>query len=176
MLTFKQIFPSVIEFKQFIKDFSFYYDTETYTEQKILIYYTILYRNFANSHTAFDIEVFNEMLSMTLAENFREFFIIRDLMNLVASKDIEDLLIGVETISNAAEAPNIETDKDTIVNYIGTQARSKSKENIIDRVYTLIPKIHIPEIKIECKKYEYLFIKIIPRFDYDFEEDEEDES
>lgn len=175
MIRFKQIFPTWKEFKQFALDYQFYYKdaTDVYTDQKILVYYTILYRNFAQSHLAFDHELFCEQLSITLSENFREFFIIRDLMDLVSNKKTEDLIIGLETINNIAESPNIETDKNSVVDYIGTQSRSKSKENIVDRVYALIPKIHIPEIRNELAKYDYLFLKIIPRTEWYFPEEDE---
>ena len=119
MMKFKAIFPEWKQFKQFITDYQFYYkDSKTvFTDQNTLVYYTILMRNFANSHLAFDMEVFLEMFSMTISENFREFFIIRDLIDLIASKKVEELIIGLETINNIAENPNIETNKDTIVDY-----------------------------------------------------------
>jgi len=174
VLTFKEIFPKWTDFKQFIIDYSIYYPANTYDDAKILIYYTLLYRNFANSHTAYDNEIFNEMLSLTIAENFREFFIIRNLLDLVASKNVNDLIVGIESINNVAENPNIDTNKDSIINYVGVQTRSTSKENIVDRVYALIPKITIPEIKNEIQKYGYLFLKIIPRTEWLFEEDEDE--
>ena len=77
----------------------------------------------------------------------------------------------METINNVAENPNIDTNANSVVNYIGMQSRTKSQENIVDRVHSLIPKIHIPEIKLEIKKYDYLFLKIIPRTTWLYEED-----
>jgi len=175
MLKFKQIFPKWQDFKQFVIDYTFYYDAAIYTDEKIMVYYYILYRNFANSHLAFDNQVFLEMLSLTVSENFREFFIIRGLMDLVAAEPIKELVVGIETINNMAENPNIDTDKDTVVNYIGSQMRNTSRENIVDRVYSLIPRIAIPEILMEVAKYDYLFLKIIPRTNYYFIEEEDDE-
>lgn len=173
MLKFKDIFPDWQHFKQFLIDYSFYYDEELYTDQRVLIYYTILYRNFANSHTAYDYEVFLEMLSLTISENFREFFIVRRLLDKVANSNEEELTMMLETIDNTAENPNIVTDADSIVNYIGTQRRTKTQANIIDRVWALIPKIYIPEIQREVAKYEHLFLKIIPRRVWIYEDDEE---
>jgi len=172
METFKQIFPKWTDFKQYLIDFSFYYQSDLYSNERVLMYYTLLYRNFANSHTAFDIEIFYEMLSITIAENFREFFIVRALLDEVANTAVKDLLIGIESINNVAENPNIVTDKNSVVNYIGSQARGISRENIVDRVYTLIPKIHIKEIQTEVKKYSHLFLKIIPKTFWLYEEDE----
>ena len=173
MLKFKEMFPEWHHFKQFLIDYSFYYDKDLYTDQRVLVYYTLLYRNFANSHTAYDNEVFLEMLSLTIGENFREFFIVRHLLDKVANSSDEDLIMMLETVDNIAENPNVVTDADSLVNYIGTQHRSKTRSNIIDRIHTLIPRIYIPEIMREVAKYEYLFLKIIPRRDWIYEDDEE---
>lgn len=173
MLKFKDIFPNLENFKAFVHDYKFYYGEDEYTDARVVIYYSLLYRNFANSHTAYDNEIFYEQLSLTLEENFREFFIARELLEYIASQEVKELLIGLETINNVAENPNIVTDKDTIVNYIGAQTRGRTKENIVDRVYSLIPKLRVQEVKNECKKYDHLFLKIIPRTYYLYEEEEE---
>lgn len=175
MERFKDAFPTWAEFKQFLIDYSFYYDKTLYTDERVLMYYTILYRNFANSHTAFDNEVFYEMLSLTIAENFREFFIVRKLLDEVANAKLKDLLLMVESVQNVAENPNMKTDPDTILDYIGTQSRSKTTGNLIDRVHSIIPKIHIPEVKNECKKYEHLFLRIIPKTFWLYEEENDEE-
>jgi hypothetical protein len=101
---------------------------------------------------------------------------IRELLDLVASKDVSELLIGIENISNRADNPNIDTNKDTIIDYIGTQNRSKTYENIVDRVFTLTKRLRHNELMNEVNYYKDLFLKIVPRTCYLFPiEEEEDE-
>lgn len=170
-LTFKQFFPTWEHFRNFLIDYSVYYEAEEYSDQKALVYYTLLYRQYANSNSAYDNEIFLEKLSLTIAENFREFFQIRELLDFVNSRPIEELITGVETITNVGEKPNEATNKDTIVNFIGVQTRSKSKENIVDRVNSLVRALKINEVSNEVRRYEYLFLKIIPREFWIYAED-----
>lgn len=176
-LTFKQVFPSWEHFHEFLLDFSVYYDAEEYTTSKTLIYYTLLYREFGNSHMAYDRNVFLEQLSLNVAERFREFFKVRSLLDFINSKTEEELVKGIETISNVGEAPNMVTDKDTILDFIGVQNRTRSTENVVDRVWSIIPRIRIAEVKQEVNYYRPLFIQIIPRQDIFYGEGSEyDES
>lgn len=172
--TFKQLFPKWEVFSKYLKDYSVYYDSEEYTDARAIVYFTILYRQFANSNVAYDYEIFLEKLSLTISENFREFFKIKDMLDYVENLDVLDLVKGVETISNVAANPNINTDKDTILNYIGTQSRTRSTENIVDRVYNNIRRIKVNEIMNEIVRYEYLFVQIPPSPIYLYNDDRED--
>lgn len=172
--TFKQLFPNWEVFSKYLKDYSVYYDSEEYTDARAIVYFTILYRQFANSNVAYDYEIFLEKLSLTISENFREFFKIKDMLDYVENLDVLDLVKGVETISNVAANPNINTDKDTILNYIGTQSRTRSTENIVDRVYNNIRRIKVNEIMNEIVRYEYLFVQIPPSPIYLYNDDRED--
>lgn len=170
-IVFKDIFPNWESFKSFLVDYSVYYKEEEYTGEKALIYYTLMYRRYGNSHIAYDPEIFLEQLSLLIAENFREFFLIRNLLDVLAKTDVKELLQGVETITNIADKPNITTDKNEIVNYIGMQTRSRSTENLVDRVMTSVVNIKIPEVLNEMDRYSDLFLKIIPRTRWIYEED-----
>lgn len=175
--TFKQIFPNWEVFKKYLVDYSVYYDAETYIDNKVLVYYTLLYRQFANSNIAYDYEVFLEKMSLIVAENFREFFKIRELIDFTNELSIPEMLQGVETITNIGQNPNIETDKDAILNFIGTQSRSRSKENMVDRVYTLVNRIKINEVLNEVYRYTDLYVQVPPSpihfyYDDDFSEDD----
>lgn len=173
--TFKQIFPNWESFYKFLKDYAVYHNPGDYTSKNAMIYYSILYRQFANSNTAYDYEIFLQKLSLTIAENIKEFFKIRELIEYVNAADIKILLQGVESITNVGNNPNIETNKDTILNYIGTQSRTRSTENIVDRVYTAIGRLKINEIMNEVVRYEYLFVQIPPPNVYLYGEDLSDE-
>ncbi len=174
-MKFKDFFPSWEKFKQFIMDYRMYYDNTVYTDQRILVYWSMLYKHYGNSHIGYDSEVFLDMLSLEIEEHFREFFMVRALLDFVASKEITDLVIGMETVSNIAENPNIETDKNTILNYIGTQTRTRTQENLVDRVYSMMNKIRVREIHNELLYYRDLFLRIIPRTVYLYEKEENDE-
>lgn len=175
-MKFKDLFPTWESFKQFIMDYRMYYDNTVFTDARILVYWSMLYKFYGNSHIAYDHEVFLDMISLELEEHFREFFMIRELLDFVASKDISELLIGMESVSNIAENPNIETDKNTILNYIGTQTRSRTQENIVDRVYSMLNKIRVKEIHNELLYYRDYFMRIIPRTCHWYPiEEEEDE-
>ena len=171
---FKQIFPEWVDFKNFLNDYIVYFDNSELTDDRILIYYSLLRRQFANSNIAYDMDIFLDKLSLLIEENFREFFKVRQLLELVHSSELKELLLGVESITNVAENPNVKTDKDSIVDYIGTQSRTRSKENIVDRMYTLVDRLRINEVMIEVYKYSDLFIQIIPRTSYWYEEDWEE--
>lgn len=172
--SFKQIFPDWLDFKKYLQDYIIYFDKEELTDNKILTYYTLLFRQYANSNIAYDRDIFLDKLSLLIAENFREFFKVKELLELLHSVELDELLLGMESITNIAENPNIQTDKDTIVNYIGTQSRVRSKENIVDRVYTLVDRLRVNEVMIEVYKYMDLFIKIIPRSHYRFYDDSDE--
>lgn len=174
-LTFKQHFPTWEDFRNFVMDYSVYYNRDEYTDNKVLVYYTLLYRQYANSRAAYESEIFYEQLSLLIAENFREFFLIRGVLDFIASKSVSDMLLGIETITNTATNPNMPTDKDTIINYIGTQVRQRSQENVIDRAVAVIKGLRIREVTIEVDKYKDLFMKIIPREDWFYVEENKDE-
>lgn len=171
--TFKQLFPNWEVFKKYLIDFAVYFDKSEYTDKKALIYFTILYRQYANSNIAYDYEVFLEKLSLVITENFREFFKITELLDYVNTLDVEELIQGVETITNVAQNPNIDTDKNTILNYIGTQSRSRSTENVIDRVYTAVRNIKVNEIMNEVVRFEHLFVQVPPSNLFTYGDDHE---
>ena len=162
-MTFKSFFPTWESFRQFIQDYRMYYDNTVYTDARIMVYWAILYKNYANSHIGYDQEVFLDMLSLEVEEHFREFFMIRAMLDFVADKPVNELLIGMESITNVAENPNIQTNKDSIIDYIGIQTRSKTQENIVDRVYSMLKKVRVQEIHNELLYYRDLFLRIIPR-------------
>lgn len=174
--TFKQIFPTWETFYRFLIDYSVYYSSEVYTTNKVLTYYALLYRQFANSNVAYDYEVFLEKLSLIIAENFREFFKIRELLDHVNELSVDEMLQGIESITNVGQNPNITTDKNTILDYIGTQSRTRSTENIVDRVHTLVTKLKVNEVMREVIRYEDLFVQIPPSPMYFYYEDEFDEA
>jgi hypothetical protein len=174
MIKFKKLFPTWEHFKTFLVDYNFYFEPEVYDDKKVMLYYSLLYRQYANSHTAYDNEVFYDQLSLIIAEHFREFFKIKELIAFVSSKPLEDLMLGMETITNVAEKPNITTDSNSIVDYVGLQTRSKSRENIVDRVYNLLGKLKYMEIKRELLYYQDLFLKIIPRTYYLYDEEDDE--
>lgn len=170
-MKFKQLFPTFESFHTYLLDYSVYYTSGEYTEVKALIYYTLLYRQFGNSELAYDYEVALEKLSLLIAENFREFFLIRKLLDYLAEMKVDEMLVGVESITNVADKINIETDADSIANFVGLQTRSKSRDNPADRIRAVITRLQIPEVAVEMRKYEDLFIKIIPRDKWIYEED-----
>lgn len=173
MLTFKQVFPTSEHFHKYLIDYSIYYGSETYTKEKALVYWTLLYRRYGNSRSAYDPDVFLEQLSLIIAENFREFFLIRELLDVVSSSKIQDLIVGMETVTNVADNPNYTTDPDEILKYIGQQSRTKSKENVVDVVYRVVKRIKVNEITKELDKYQELFINVIPRYEYIYTDEEE---
>lgn len=160
---FKKIFPTWKDFKGFMHDYVTYFDVSNLSDEKILIYYTLLFRQYANSNIAYDRDIFLDKLSLLIIENFREFFKVRELLELVENTEVKELLLGMESITNIAQDPNIVTDKDSIVDYIGTQSRVRSKENIVDRIYTLVDHLRVNEVMTEVYRYTDLFIQIIPR-------------
>ena len=173
-LSFKQIFPDWLDFKKFLHDYIIYFDKEELVDEKILTYYTILFRQYANSTVAYDRDIFLDKLSLLIAEYFREFFKVRELLELIHDSDMRELVLGIETITNMSENPNIVTDKNTIVDYVGIQTRSRSKENIVDRVYTLVDRIRINEVMIEVYRYQDLFIQIVPTIRYGYYDDSDE--
>lgn len=165
-LTFKQMFPTWQDFYKFLSDYSIYNVDERLTHEKALVYHSMLFRQYANSHAAYDRDVFFDQLSLLVTEHFNEFFKIKELLELMLDTDVKRLVVGVETITNVGENANMNIGKDEILPYIGTQSRQRSQANIVEVVTSIIPKIRVKEITSEVRHYEDLFIQIIPHVRY----------
>ena len=165
-LTFKQMFPTWQDFYKFLSDYSIYNLDERLTHEKALVYHSMLFRQYANSHAAYDRDVFFDQLSLLVTEHFNEFFKIKELLELMLDTDVKKLVLGLETITNVGENVNMNVGKDEILPYIGTQSRQRSQANIAEVVASIIPKIRIKEITSEVKHYGDLFIQIIPTINY----------
>lgn len=165
-LTFKQLFPRWQDFYKFLNDYSIYRVDENLTQEKAMVYHTILFRRYANSHIAYDYEVFFDQLSILVSEHFNAFFKVKDMIDFINGKAIKELLVGMETIVNAGENNNTNIDKDDILPYIGSQSRSRSQGNVVEVIHAIIPKVRIKEITYELDQYAQLFIQIIPTINY----------
>lgn len=172
----QEIFPDYETFKDFTDELELYSENDTISENFNQYLYSILTAHFFNNNVRYDtIESFKSAFSIAYVNNFKLLKKRTELLEKQFEITEEEFSIITRNIVNSAFNPNNAVDNPLEpIEYVSAQNYSVGIINKLNAFINAINTMQDLDIEFIIKKFEYLFVQILPETDmvYIFDDEE----